>query len=55
LIVGLSVEDGFIMVELRFKAAEATNPPAPRVDEGISHGMEGFVGECSASGADSVR
>ena len=32
-------------VELRFSAADATNPPAPRVDEGIIHGIDGFVGD----------
>jgi hypothetical protein len=32
-------------VELLFKAAEATKPPAPRVDDGISHGIAGLVGE----------
>jgi hypothetical protein len=35
-------------VELLFKAAEATKPPAPRVDDGISHGIEGLVGEVSS-------
>jgi hypothetical protein len=46
-IVALSERVGFISVELRFSAADATKPPAPRVDDGISHGMEGFVEECS--------
>jgi len=44
-----------ISVELLFNAAEATNPPAPRVEEGIIHGMAGFDGdEGSFVGADSV-
>jgi hypothetical protein len=45
------------IVELRFRAADATNPPAPRVDVGIVHGIEGFVGEedpC-VRGSDSER
>jgi hypothetical protein len=32
-------------VELRFRAAEATKPPAPRVVVGIIHGIAGFVGD----------
>jgi len=49
------------MVELRFNAAEAdaTNPPAPRVEVGIIHGIEDFVGEDDSrvvvGGNDSVR
>ena len=43
-------------VELRFKAAEATNPPAPRVEEGIIHGITGFVdAPISLGGAESMR
>jgi hypothetical protein len=45
-------------VELRFKAADATNPPAPRVDEGINHGIEGLEGEVGSFGgvgSESVR
>ena len=45
------------IVELRFRAADATNPPAPRVEVGIVQGMEGFVGEedSRARGSDSER
>ena len=49
------------MVELRFNAADAdaTNPPAPRVEVGIIHGIEGFVGEDDSrvvvGGNESVR
>ena len=51
---------GLTCVELRFEAADATNPPAPRVDEGIIHGIDGFVEVESSSlsvfeGNDSVR
>ena len=48
-------------VELRFNAADAdaTNPPAPRVEVGIIHGIEGFVGDDDSrvviGGNDSVR
>jgi len=49
-----------ITVELRFNAAEATNEPAPRVEDGIIHGILGFVGELGwlgvdCEGNDSVR
>jgi hypothetical protein len=42
-------------VELRLSAAEATNPPAPRVDDGIIQGIFGFVGDSFGFGNDSVR
>jgi len=48
-------------VELRFKAAEATKEPAPRVEDGIIHGIVGFEGEepdslsVACEGNDSVR
>jgi hypothetical protein len=44
------------IVELRFNAADATKPPAPRV-EGINHGIDVFVGEADSLGVgnDSVR
>ena len=34
-----------VTVELRFNAADATNEPAPRVEDGIIHGILGLVGE----------
>jgi hypothetical protein len=45
------------IVELRFRAADATKPPAPRVEVGIVHGMEGFVGDEDSlvRGSDSER
>jgi len=58
LVSGVGV--GLTSVELRFKAADATKPPAPRVDEGIIHGIDGFAEvEISSfsvfEGNDSVR
>jgi len=46
-----------VTVELRFNAADATKPPAPRVEDGINHGIDGFVGEVDSLGVgnDSVR
>jgi hypothetical protein len=49
---------GLITVELRFRAADATKPPAPRVDDGIIHGIEGLVGDVDSlcgAGNESVR
>lgn len=44
-------------VELLFNAADATNPPAPRVEDGINHGIFGLVGDVDSLGVgnDSVR
>ena len=42
-VVSAGVGVDLMSVELRFRAADATNPPAPRVDEGITHGIDGFA------------
>jgi len=49
---------GLRTVELRFNAADATKPPAPRVDDGINHGIDGLVGDgdsLGGVGSESVR
>jgi hypothetical protein len=56
-LISLSAIGGLLIkVELLFNAADATKPPAPRVEDGIIHGIDGLVGEeVSLGGVDSVR